>query len=62
MFKGYPIGAPLQTILIAQSSAAHCHIQYANCGKIAALPLSCSPHAHNQFNGEVASYRLDQAS
>jgi hypothetical protein len=62
MLKGYPIGPFLQTTPVAESSVTHHHIQSDNCGEIATLPLSCSPHAHTEFSGEVDRYRLNRAS
>jgi hypothetical protein len=68
MSKGYPIGPPLQTMQPAENSIIHRHIQASNCGKIAVeiagkiadLPASCSPYAHNEFSGEAGHYRLDR--
>jgi hypothetical protein len=64
MLKGYPIGPPLQTMLTAENSITHRHIERVNCGeiagKIAGLPASCSPHAHNEFSGDMRFNRLDR--
>jgi hypothetical protein len=65
MLKGYPIGPLLQLMLAAENSITHRHIERVNCGKfatkIAGLPASCSPHAHNEFSGEMRLNRLDRA-
>jgi hypothetical protein len=69
MLKGYPIGPPLQLMLAAENSITHRHIERVNCGEIAAkiagkiagLPVFCSPYAHNEFNGETRLNRLDRA-
>jgi len=47
MSKGYPIDPCLQTSPLAESSITHRHIQWVNCGEIAAnirrLPVTWSP-------------------
>jgi hypothetical protein len=64
MLKGYPIAPPLQLMPAAENSITHRHIEWVNCGKIAGkiagLPASCSPHAHNEFSGDMRFNRLDR--
>jgi hypothetical protein len=62
MAKGYPIGPLLQTMPLAESLIAQCHIERVNCGKIATLPAPWSASAHNEFSGEIRLNRLDRAS